>query len=342
MEVDLAAVRANVRAVRRVLGPEVRLVAVVKADGYGHGAVAVARASLDVGAESLAVTYLEEALPLRRAGLKAPLLVMGPVDPRDAGEAAGHRLSVMVDNLPLARALSHRGTSRRPIDVHVKVRGGLHRWGVPLQDLTAFLKQLRRLPHLRCAGIFAHPGYMAGKNGPAVERWLSEWEDRLRSERAADPHLRVHVADSAVLLDFPQFRYRDVRVGNLLYGINPTDKPLPLKNPWRPVTRLVRVVSVSAGTSIGYGGVFQADRAMTLGVLPVGYGHGFTLEPASPVGSKGYWVTVRGQRCPVVGRVGMSHTVVDVSVVSRPRRDEKVFLPLRRTASAVWEKIYRG
>jgi alanine racemase len=266
---------------------------------------------------------------------------MGPVDPRDAAAVVAHRLTVMVDNLPLLRALSRRGTIRRPVPVHIKIRGGLHRWGVPLEDFLPFLQHLRRARGVRWAGVFAHPGYMAGKNGPAVERWLTDVDQRLRPLRADNPDLRWHVADSAVLLDFPRFRYRDVRVGNLLYGINPTDKPFPLKNPWRPLTRLVRVIPVRAGTSIGYGGVFQADRDMTLGVLPVGYGHGFTMELASPTGSKGYWVTVRGHRCPVVGRVGMSHSLVDLSAVPRPRMNEKVSLPLRRTASAVWEKIYR-
>jgi len=118
IEVDLSALRHNVRAVRRRLGPRAPFTAVVKADGYGHGAEAASRAFLAAGADELAVTYLEEALPLRRAGLRAPILLMGPLDPGDAALAVKNNLTVMVDNLPLARALGRRA-GKRPVPVHL-------------------------------------------------------------------------------------------------------------------------------------------------------------------------------------------------------------------------------
>ncbi|HMX42242.1 MAG TPA: alanine racemase [Elusimicrobiota bacterium] len=339
VEIDLGAIAANFRAVRRLVGPSAPVTAVVKGDGYGHGAVQVAKTCLEAGARDVAVTYLEEALPLRRAGVRAPLLVMGPLDPAEAGLAAKENLSVMVDNEPLLKALARRGRAR-PVSVQVKVDLGLRRWGIPLEALADFLKKIEALPGLRLDGVFAHPGYMADKNAGEVDRRLRAFVAAARPLMKPFPKARLHGADSAVLLDFPEFRLDGVRVGNLLYGMNPTRKDLSLKNPWFPRTRVVRVIRANPGDTIGYGSQYIAEKTLTLGTLPVGYAHGFTLELA-PARGNPYWVTIEGVRCPVIGRVGMSHTVVDLSGLPRPPREGDIAaLPLRRTASALWEKVY--
>ncbi len=346
VEVDLSAVAHNVRAVRRLLEPRVGFTAVVKADAYGHGAVPVSRTALKNGADALAVTYLEEALEIRRAGVKAPLLVMGPVLPEQAPLAAKHRLAVMADNGPLLKALHRAGSRSRPVPVHVKVDLGLSRWGLALEQVPDFLKIVAGFSGVRRAGIFCHPGYMIGKNGSRVEERLQRFLSVARGALAGKVPVELHAADSAVLLDFPLYRLDRVRVGNLMYGINPTREPLPLKNPWRALARLVRVGKLSVGQAVGYGGEFTATTPMTVATVPVGYSHGLTLEPASRWiqvrSGQSYWGMVRGVRCPFVGRVGMSHCLVDVSAVPDPRPGDVIQLPLRRTVSSNWTKIYKG
>jgi alanine racemase len=348
VEVDLDAIAHNVREVRRLIGPETGFTAVVKADAYGHGAASTAKTALRNGADSLAVTYLDEALELRRAGVKAPLLVMGPIFPLEASLAARHRLSVMVDNSLLLTSLQRAGSRRRPLGVHVKVDLGLRRWGLPLSQLPSFLRAVQRSPRVRLEGIFSHPGYMVGKNTSRVEEsvnhFLSVVAPFLRTAGARK--VDVHVADSAVLLDLPAYKLSRVRVGNLIYGINPTAKPLSLKNPWKVFSRVVRVQALSVGQSVGYGGEFTATVPMTVGTVPVGYAHGLTLEPASRwiqvQGGQNYWGTVSGVKCPFVGRVGMSHCLIDLTAVKNLKAGDVVQLPLRRTASANWPKIYKS
>ncbi len=337
IEVDLSALRHNARTVRQRLGPRVPFAAVVKADGYGHGAVAAAREFLSGGAGELAVTYLEEALPLRRAGLRAPILLMGPLDPGDAALAVKNNLTVMVDNLPLARALGRRA-GRRPVAVHIKVDSGLRRWGIPLGDFVPFFGKVRKVPGVRVAGVFAHPGYMPGKNEGEVRRLLADFDAVVRPATAAFPGVRRHVADSAVLLDFLRWRDGGARIGNLLYGINPTNKVLGLKNPWRAMARVVRVTDVRRGESIGYGGEFRAPRALRLATLPVGYSHGFALRFGNAPGPS--WVPVPGGRAALIGRVGMSHTLIDVTSLQDVRPGQSVEIPLRRTLSAGWPRLY--
>jgi alanine racemase len=348
VEIDLSAVAHNARAVRNAAGRGCRLMAVVKADAYGHGAAPVARAAMGAGADSLAVTYLEEAEVLRRAGVRTPVLVMGPVDPSQAGLVRRLDVAVMVDDPRLLVALGRAGSPRRPVSVHVKADLGLCRWGVPLPGLPALLRRALRTRGVRLDGVFAHPGYMVGKHKTRVEESVDEFlrlvPSVLGPSRGKGRSPLVHVADSAVMLDFPRFRLDAVRVGNLLYGLNPTSVALPLRNPWRACSRLLRIRRLAVGQSVGYGGEFVATHPMTVASVPVGYSHGVTLEPASRwiqlrVGQN-YWGTVRGVRCPFVGRVGMSHALVDVSAVPRPRPGDVIQLPLRRTASSNWTKVY--
>jgi alanine racemase len=345
IEIDLKAVAHNVRAVRALVGPRVGLSAVVKADAYGHGAVPVARAALAAGADHLAVTYLDEALELRRTRLSAPILVMGPVLPEEAPLAVRHRLAVMVDNRPLLKALAKAAGPKRPVPVQVKVNLGLFRWGIPLKDVVPFLREVKKLRSVQLTGVFAHPGYMVGKNTSRVEESLEDFLAVVRPALAEHaPAPEIHVADSAVLLDMPRYRLSRVRVGNLIYGINPTKQPLPLKNPWKVCTRLVHVENLSVGQAVGYGGEFVATRPMRVGTLPVGYAHGLTLEPASRwiqlVSGQTYWGMWKNVKCPFVGRVGMSHSLVDLTEAPQAKVGDTIHLPLRRTASANWEKVY--
>jgi alanine racemase len=285
IRVDTGALRHNVRAVRQSLGPGVKFTAVVKSDAYGHGAAEVSRVALAHGADSLAVAYLEEALALRREGVRAPLLVMGPVLPEDAPLVVRHRLAVMVDNDTLARALNRAAPRSRPVPVHVKVNLGLFRWGLPLDRLPKMLADLARLRSLRIEGVFAHPGYMAGKNGQRIVEALDDFLSVARSiQQRTGANWELHAADSAILMDYPEYRLSRVRVGNLIYGINTAQKKMILRNPWTALARIVHVERLAPGQAVGYGGEFVSSGAITVGTLRRAAGS--TSARATPIGER--------------------------------------------------------
>jgi alanine racemase len=184
---------------------------------------------------------------------------------------------------------------------------------------------------------------MAGKNGARVETAVREFlAAAVPLAEGAD--VELHVADSAVALDFPAFALARVRIGNLLYGINPTKREMDLKNPWKVCARLVHVENLSVGQAVGYGSEYVATRPMRVGTLPVGYAHGLTLEPASRwiqlVSGQSYWAMHNAAKCPFVGRVGMSHCLIDLTDAPSAKVGDMLQLPLRRTAASNWEKVY--
>ncbi|MBI3299815.1 MAG: alanine racemase [Elusimicrobia bacterium] len=337
VEINLAAIRGNLRWAMGALGRGTGLLAVVKADAYGHGAVEVARLALAAGAAGAGVLTLAEAAELRRAGIRGRILVMSPPLPGEAAEAARLDVDVTVDNAPLARALS-KAARRRKVRVHLDLDYGLGRWGLPPRELPAFQRLLDRLPGLETAGLSAHLDYVPGKNAVEAEDKLRHFARVAETARAWRPTLERHVANSSILLDFPHRRMDLARVGNLLYGINRTSKAAPLKNPFALKARVISLKTVGKGRSIGYASEYLAPRRMTVAALPAGYADGLAMEPAERfIGFMSpfhYYGRLRGRKVPFVGRVGISHVLVDVSGVPGVRVGDEVTLPVRRTAAS--------
>lgn len=346
IEVDLGAVRHNLAWVRRSLSPGVRLMAVVKADAYGHGAVAISRLAVEAGASHLGVLTVSEALELRRAGIARPIVLLAPPLPRQASWVAREGLEATVDSAALLRALEETargagpGALRAPrglVPVHVDIDFGLGRWGLPRERLKAFLGTLRGFRRLRLAGLSTHLDYVPGKNAVEAEdklRAFGKLADRVRGPR---PGPLLHAANSSILMDFPRWQLDMVRIGNLLYGINPAETAAPLRDPWKFYARIISVKKVRKGEPLGYASEYVAPRRMTVAAVPAGYADGLTMEPAERLIGLGsgrqYWGRLRGQKTPFVGRCGISHALLDVSRVPRPRPGEAVLLPVRRTAA---------
>lgn len=338
LEIDLGAIARNLRWVRGRLERGTELMAVVKADAYGHGAVEVARLALERGADCLGVLTLSEAAQLRRAGIRARIVALCPPLPREAAEALRLRVEPTVDSPALARALARGASGKPPVPVHVDLDYGLGRWGLPPKELEGFLAWLKRLPGVRPAGLCAHLDYVPGKNAVEAEEKLRQFARLAARAKAAFPALVRHCANSSILLDFPHWQKDMVRVGNLLYGINPTSKPAPLRNPWRLCARIVSVREIGKGRSIGYASEYVAPRRMRVAALAVGYADGLTMEPAERfIGFGGgfhYWGWLRGRKAPFIGRCGIGHVLLDVSAVPAARPGDVVTLPIRRTAAS--------
>ncbi len=347
VEIDLEALAGNVRRAQEIVGRGVAICAVLKADGYGHGAASVARTALNNGARMLAVACLAEAVALRRAAIDAPILVLGYTPAWQARDTVRHDVTATVYDLDVARALSRAAADlNRPARVHVKVDTGMARLGLPPAEAVPFVQALSALPGLVVEGIFTHfsvADSAAPEHRAHTEAQLAAFRGVLAELRELGVSIPlVHAANSAAMLNWPESRFDMVRLGIALYGLAPSpDTPLP--DGFRPVlswkTQVAQVKTLPPGAPVSYGNTFVTERETRLAVAPVGYADGFRRGPA-------HWghVLVRGQRAPIVGRVTMDQTMLDVTGIPGVRQGDEVVLIGRQggdeiTAEQVAERL---
>jgi alanine racemase len=326
-EIDLAAVRANVRALCAAVAPA-ELLAVVKADGYGHGAVPVARAALDAGATRLGVALVEEGVELRAAGIDAPVLVLSEHRIEAAETVVGNRLVPIVYTPgaidSLAKAVAARGSP--PLPVHLKVDTGMHRVGCRPDDALTLAHDIAERAELVLEGVCTH---FAAADEPELDYTVGQverFESVLQQLRDAgiDPGL-VHASNTAGALAYPEARYDFVRVGIGIYGIPPAPA-FAGKVRLRPALSLHACVShvkeVGAGARISYGLRYTTPRATRIATVPLGYADGIPRR----LGHLGGEVIVHGVRCPIAGAVTMDQLMVDVGRLPVQVGDEVVLI----------------
>lgn len=303
--IDLDAVAGNAAALRRV-APDSQLMAVVKADGYGHGLLPVARAALAGGAQWLAVALVEEGRALREAGVTAPVLLLTepPLAAISALVAADLTPTVYTPTFLQALDAAVRGRGGPPVAVHLKLDTGMRRVGAPESDWPQVLDLLTKLEGLRVAGVWSHFACADEPGHPSIVRQSRAFRDGLQLVRARGfaPDL-VHLCNSAGTLTRPPDHHDLVRCGIALYGLDPGDG-LTAGVGLRPAMRWVSQVSlakrVTAGEAVSYGHAWTAPRDVNVGTVPAGYADGVTRT----LGGLGE-VVVRGRRRPIVGRVCM-------------------------------------
>ncbi len=313
LEIDLPALANNVRVLRRRIGPDRLLYAVVKANAYGHGADIVAPAALRAGANRVAVAAVNEAVALRQAGLEAPLLVLGYTPPDDAEALLEHSLTATVYDQRTALAFADVAARQgKEMAVHLKVDTGMHRLGVDHDAAFELCAQIDRNDHLQVEGIYTHFSTASQVDqGYACEQ-LRRFNTLLASlARAGCRPPIAHAANSAATLALPDAHLEAVRCGILLYGLSPGPE-CPAPPQMRPVlswkARIAQVRRLSAGEPVSYGNTWRAPQDCTVAVVPVGYADGFPRSPRT-------WqnVLIGGREAPIVGRVCMDQTVVDVT-----------------------------
>lgn len=309
-EIDLDALAHNVRLLAARASPA-RLYAVVKANAYGHGAVACGRAALEAGAHGLAVVCVDEAEELRRAGVEAPLLVIGHTPASDAARVVALGLRPAVGAMDLVEALSAEARVRgAEVPIHLELESGLNRHGLPPDALVALAERARALPGLRVEGLFTH--FAAAEEGD--QRFTRAQFEVLRDTARRLPWVpeRHCSASASILLDH-EMALEAVRGGLSLYGYRPapwcgTDADL------RPVmslrARVARVSDIDRGATVGYGRTWAASRATRVALVMCGYADGYRRSFGNRT-----QVLVRGRRAPVVGRVAMDMCMVDVTAV---------------------------
>jgi alanine racemase len=313
VEVDLDALRHNVAAIRRRVGPNAKLMAVVKAYAYGHGLAQVGSTLMQCGVDAFAVANLPEALLLRQIGGTGwPILLFGSALPFEVPKMVEQSITPTISTLDEAHLFEEEARQHgKTVDVHVEVDTGMGRVGFWHEDAAKNILQVVGLPHLRIAGLYTHfPS--ADENLDETRRELALFQKatrKLASEGVNIPLL--HTANSAALLRLPKSHLTMVRPGLLLYGICPT-KASP--GEFRPVlsfkARVAYVKVIAAGRTVSYGQTFKARKPMRIATVTAGYADGFSRHLSNKAD-----VLIGGRRCPVVGRVTMDQIMVDVTRV---------------------------
>lgn len=327
--IDHAAAAHNIRRLRELAG--VPVMAVVKANAYGHGAVPLAQTFLHHGAGSLAVAAVNEARTLREAGITAPMLLLGYLPPELAAEAVSLGLTCAVYDWEVAEALSRAAVEQqRPVSVHVKVDTGMGRLGLPhsaADQPGMLLHHLAEVPGVAVEGLFTHLAAADERDQRFTHLQLERFHSLLAELTAAGLRPPVlHAANSAATLHVPASRFDLVRPGIASYGLHPSpDAPLPAD--FRPVlslaTEVAQVKQVPAGTPLSYGCTYVTPQPATIATLPIGYADGLRRSPP--------WreVLLHGVRAPIVGRICMDYCMVDasrVAAVHPVRRGDPVVL----------------
>jgi alanine racemase len=325
VEVDLDRLSSNLRAVRTLIGPAREILLVVKADAYGHGAVEIAEAAALDGVSQLGVATLHEGIQLRRAGCTLPVVVLSPLLESEIDEAVAHRLDPSVGEIAFARALSAAAVAAgTPQRFHVEVDTGMGRTGVAVDEAEAFLERVTALPNLRFASLYTHFPDADGADldfahGQAA--LFASLVERLTARGMRPP--RVHAANSAGTLNLPDARFDWVRVGLIAYGHRPPrcDTRIAVEPVMAFKSRIVQLREHAAGTPISYARTRVLERPSRVGVVAVGYGHGYSWL----LSDRGAML-VRGRRVPILGRVTMDLTMVDVTDLPEVEVGDEVVL----------------
>lgn len=318
VDISRAALRNNLRRLRGYLRPEVALMAVVKANAYGHGAAETARTLQDAGADRFAVATLGEARELRLAGIVRPILVLGYTPPWQTADALRDEITLTVYDLDTAAAMSRAADAQGgSLTLHVKVNTGMNRLGLRPADAPPFLVQLRELTGLAVEGIFTHFATSDELDRRHADAQFVAFDRLLQELVAAGLRPPVaHAANSAALLTMPHTHLNLARSGIALYGLDPDMDQCRLPAGFQPALSwkalVAQVMELAPGDAVSYGREFIAVRPMRAAVVPVGYADGFPRRPRT-------WqsVLIRGRAAPILGRVCMDQCVVDVTAIEQ-------------------------
>lgn len=322
LEVDLGAIKHNLKTIKTMTHSPV--MAVIKANGYGHGVQAVAQALTAAGAEWLGVARIEEALNLRREGITSEIMVLGYTAPVKIPDAIQQNIHVAIYDVGMAKAYSvYADKLAEPVKAHLKVETGMGRLGMPPDQVIGFLQDCHQNPHILIDGIFTHFARADEPNAHTTMDQLAKFNQLLN--RLSDEGLKpavVHAANSAAVINFHEAYFDLVRPGIALFGLSPSPE-MSLPGTFRRAltwkARLTSVRQFPAGHGISYGSVYVTTREERIGVIPVGYGDGFRRV-------KEQEVLVHGKRVKVVGRICMDQCMLQLDDIPEAVVGDEVVL----------------
>ncbi len=325
-EISLANFSENFLQVKKLVGKHVAIMAIVKANAYGHGAVPIAKQAIKLGASYLGVSCLFEARELREAGILSPILLLGYTDKSSVASAVELGLTINVmDKDILQEVLGLVKKRKNRVSVHVKVDTGMHRIGVSADLAVNFIQEVSRYKHVYLEGIYTHFAAADALDLSFTKLQLEKFQSiisRLTLLGIKPPFM--HAANSAAILYFPKSHLTMVRPGKILYGPLPNAEDIKAPFIAKPVMSLKTIISqtrvIKKGESVGYGREFIADRLTRVGAIPVGYADGFRRSPSFGE------VLVRGRRARLIGRVSMDQSSIDITHIPDVRTGDEVVI----------------
>jgi alanine racemase len=329
VEIDLQALSENVQQFKQFLSPRTQLMAVVKADAYGHGAVTVAQTALKSGANWLGVATVPEGIELREAGIQAPILILGAAQtPEQIQAIAQWKLQPTLCSPKQAFIFSNVLETinySSPIPVHIKLDTGMSRLGTNWQEATDFVQLVQRLPHLKIASIYSHLATADSPDTAIMQEQHQRFEEAIAQIKNTGIKIpSLHLANSAATLADPQLHYDMVRVGLGVYGLSPAshlNHQVRLQPVLQVKARITQVKTIPAGTGVSYGHQFIAPKEMRLAVVGIGYADGVPRNLSNKM-----QVLLRGQRVPQIGAITMDQLMIDVSTIPDLQEGEVVTL----------------
>lgn len=339
VRIDLAAFRHNLEAVQS-LAPNAAILPVIKADGYGHGMIALAREALKCGAPMLGVGAMEEGRALRREKIAAPALLLDGIFPEEAAEAVKYRLTPVVFSLEVAKELNRLGRKEaKKVAIHLKFDTGMSRLGFTLNDATDAVAQIAKMKNIHVEGIMTHLASAGDMQSPQTDHQLRRFEGVVEMvKKAGLKPLYIHAANSAAILNHKYAHFNMVRPGIALYGAPPSGtKGVEFKPVMGVASRLVSVKEISQGEGIGYDATYVTPRKKKIGVVLGGYADGINRL----LSNRGAFI-VHGKPVPIVGNICMDMVMVDLSrVPSAAPGDEVVILGggVHETSAQHWADL---
>lgn len=312
-EISLGALRANLRAIREKIAGGAKFCAVVKANAYGHGAIAVAREAVQAGADYLAVAVLDEAIMLRQAGFTVPILLLGPTTQEEADAVVVYDVTQAVGTRQAAEVLSAAALrQRKRVKVHLAVDTGMGRIGVYPEAAGEAASAIAALPWVELEGLFSHFALADARDKSYAKEQFRRFQRAMAEVEGRGLRIPLrHIANSAALLELPETHLDMVRAGIILYGLWPSEevqRSIDLHPLMTVKARITCVKDFPKGETISYGRIFTAPRDMRVATLPVGYADGYTRLYTGKAS-----VEVGGRRASVVGRICMDQCMIDVT-----------------------------
>ena len=322
--IDKDALRHNYLEIKKHLARDVNILAVVKADAYGHGAKEVSKTLEGLGCKYLGVAILEEGIELRNAGIRSDIIILGGIYNGQADDVIKYNLTPVVYDMETAEVLNNAAKGKnQKIKIHVKIDTGMGRLGILPEEVSSFFNRLKGLKNIEVEGVITHLAEIdedeRGYSGAQMNLFLKAIN--MIKEAGFDPMLK-HIANSAAAINLPSLHFNLVRPGLMLYGVYP-EKRLRQKIKLKPMmeikSRIIQLKRIPAGSSVSYGRTFTAKRETIIGVVPVGYGDGY-LRCLSNKGE----MLVHGTRTKVVGVVCMDLTMLDVTDINNVSKGDEV------------------
>ncbi len=322
-KINLSNLKHNIKEYQNLLGVTTKLIAVIKADGYGHGVLEVCRAAQEEGVDFFAISRVKEGIELREAGIKSNIVVLGGTLPEEMEEAVEYSLIPTVYDTEQLHALqkANKGNDAK-VKFHLKINTGMNRLGIACgEDLEKFLDVLDNTDNVYLSGVYSHFAVSDVDPEFTMEQYKN-FTQAMRQIRARDYSPNTHIANSAAIASNENFNMDFARLGIGMYGLNPQEKSmLNLKPVMSLCARIVHINNIKPGDTVSYGRTFTAKRDSKIAVLPIGYADGYPR-----ILSNKAQVLVHGKRCNVVGTICMDHTMVDVTDIDDVACGDEVVL----------------